>query len=222
MATGERSPIEGIVDIDSLSVWVQEYRADSLLDPRVIRRSVPLPVREEDELIGQQSLAIRDFPWENLPVSLQEVLKIQYESAKREGSGKTISGQVGEDSLDLILESPDVVRGYDTFAETHSAHGVILDFTDSLRPPFLPSSRGFWQINRSPAILRAKIRQMREKFLRGELDSGELAELMGRGVRSPEPWDFTIPATVDQLRDVANYLLIAKSYREIAIFEVNS
>lgn len=37
MTAGERSPIEGIVDIDSLAVWVQEYRAVSLTDPSVRR-----------------------------------------------------------------------------------------------------------------------------------------------------------------------------------------
>lgn len=95
MAAPERSPIEGIVDIDSLAAWVQEYRAVSLTDPGVRRYSLDF-LREGNELIGRERLDIADFPWESVPTSLQEILAIQYESAKEERTGKIIYGQVRE------------------------------------------------------------------------------------------------------------------------------
>lgn len=108
--------------------------------------------------------------------------------------------------------------GYDTYSETYSSSGVTLDFRNTSLLPMTPSSKGVWQIQKWGSLDEAILRQIADKAFRHESTGEDFMKLLKRGANSPNPRIVRVPSTVDQLLDVACFLVLARPYRAIAVF----
>lgn len=98
--------IEHIQNLEQFGFWVAGYRASLLADPSTPHSDAPAGLFRVNYLQGlPPHLFVLSSPWETIPFSIQERLKMQYEAAKIE-SERIVHFYISPSRIQMKLMSP--------------------------------------------------------------------------------------------------------------------
>jgi len=204
-ASSEQNPSGEIRDIETFKQWVNRYRETAMSDPALRHEVV-----EDGINAGRVLIAMYDYPWEEVPISIREIIAIQYEAALVDPE-KTVDISVTEDSVDFDLHSRFITHGIDNTSETYSYAPVELIFNmDHESTDFL---NGTWSIHKTAASAPTLGRIIFEKTRSGQSITEEAQKL------SRLPIHPSIGVTLPQLQDVARVLTAARPQAIVIHFQ---
>lgn len=205
--TTEGDPTRGVVDIETFGNWVKGHRDSLLVDPTIERFTNEVPA--QSRLIGEQIVSIKEYPWEEVPSSLQEIIAMQYESAVLPDENKRLNIDIGEEDLTFELVSSYTDGTVDAFAETYHSRGVKLYFLG------IELLRGQFSIVKAPYIEKAEV----DNIIKSGKGYKTIIEELKRKVSgNSREASANVETTLTHLHDVVRLLTKARGYSEIDLF----
>ncbi|MBI2036013.1 hypothetical protein HYT17_00030 [Candidatus Microgenomates bacterium] len=217
MTTSESDPTKGIVDIDTFGLFIIGYRAgiiDSSLSPGhspVKTSFVGSPDSWHSELFF---LTIPDYPWKDVPESLRDTIAMAYHPESLVEIDR-LSIKIANEGLAFEIKTPVIVP----FRDGQVQFPPTMVSLSLCRTVIAAHPKGSWMISKT--LLTQPYLEMQKAY--SEI---EMLEKLGidhledtrRFVQLQENWGRTVrtetemvPATLNQLHDIARILVRARS-----------
>lgn len=182
--------IEQIQNLEQFGFWVAGYRSSLLTDPNTPYSDTPSGLFRIDYLQGlPPHLFVLNSPWETIPTSVQERLKMQYEAAKIEGE-RLIHLYVSPSRVQLKLTTPLVRETPTSSIDTIGEYKVLVG---GLTLNIAGADKG-WAIFKGALGEDRFVRKLAESLLGLTKSSGRISSVRRLGAKT------------QQLQDLAEFL----------------